>query len=1165
MSTAAALQLGLRDEALDVSERDDNIALLKKPPTRKSSRASFLLGRKSAHGIDTATTTGSNKSASRRHTLNLSVPSNSNSGRASHSRGGGGGESRSNSPNSNGKKNSSPDLLSLASADIPNPLRRTISTGSATVASNSTAGNSRRLLRRRTSIGSGKEMSSEASSVASANNSKRQCPATVSTIAKPSLLEKLQHDEKFRMPCPLPSIMGDSLEEGNSKDDTTTTTNNSEEPQKPQTQQTHHTSKAKLVFPSPDDEEDETERTNEVDGFFQFDPSKAKSVNRLVPVRSGSEDASIFAMYQTKDNDNDHDNDDDHSDLLQVAKKSKRQSHHDNNNNNHHQTKESREGENGATTSNNNKMTEGSMDGSDMPPLVPQSGHETGSSSNMIFDSAWNAEFTLQSDNARGHLDDGDDDDSASFHDTRKGLEEEDSDDDDDEDNDDIPSLTEMKNDKAVVVVERKETNDEDSTEERTLEDPSIASAESTYSDEETEEDEEPEGRDSNHSQALLQFNHKTPNGLDFAVCASDDTSIFRMDSIKTLEVPDVKTTELDKQLQQVTAAPKDRRPSMFAGALKKARSFKKPSSLMSAALVKAESFRADKKSMLLDTTDHTSLSKSDNEQWERRRSATEKTTRVRSHSVDRKSTTTITSENQKENIGDDELVRARTTHDMLPTRKDRAKRERASNSAGHEKAHSSSREIGDVSDKQHATRRDRVKGRRESARGGKSMDISNDDERKERRRKRDAVRKAAVAKNMPGRTISENSPKKRPGHIGQGRRRGTVAGDSSNIPKVDMDQMDLSKDGNTTMHESKTRRRSTIRKSQSVRNVASPPRSSLREASRKASLRRTASNDEGITVGTRRHSTNVSRRRPSEARSSGRSRGNKDREGAEHDIDRSVSREKRRHSRRPRRAKDVESKDDDAMDKSMDRSGDSVNGTRSRRRDAVDKNMDRSGESVNGTRSRRRDGTEKSTDRSGESVDGTAGRTKRRGEKRPSRRHRRSVERGTGGDGTEKSSSAMGGSSRHRGSAHSNGRGSNRGSNHDKKKTDNGSSTKSSAGTGTGTGSWVKSGNNSFVVVAKEGGETEEKRTSSLRVERTFDASFPDLKAANDSLSGTFHNDLETDGPTDRRKSFMKSLSSKFGAGQSTIGKGARNIIIGGTRAEKKRLLSGDDESVLS
>ena len=72
---------------------------------------------------------------------------------------------------------------------------------------------------------------------------------------------------------------------------------------------------------------------------------------------------------------------------------------------------------------------------------------------------------------------------------------------------------------------------------------------------------------------------------------------------------------------------------------------------------------------------------------------------------------------------------------------------------------------------------------------------------------------------------------------------------------------------------------------------------------------------------------------------------------------------------------------------------------------------------------------------------------------------------------------------------------------------------------------------------------------------------SFPDLEGQSDNAKDFGARVVETD----RRKSFIKSLSVKISSKQSTLGKGARNLIIGGSKTEKRRLLDMDDESVLS
>jgi hypothetical protein len=1199
MSAATLPEILLHQEDLDMSQNldDDNIALLKKKSSSGGRRSPRILpiDRKSAHSIKSSsvgsvgalTKGGSSTWRHAPNTANATISTSSNQ-KTKTNRG-----ISTSPPNSYNNLIIAPKGLVPATSDNAsenNPLRRSVTVDSISssarissnrrnasennplrriatvdsISSSARSSSNRRILKRRTSMG---HATTETKSAQLA----RQCPATVSTIPKPSLLERLQQDELFRdrrgIPCPLPSIMGDSIED--SKDDSR------EDSASSSLQPTQTALSNNKLNPHSDDEEldDETDldgcdqhhTNNNQHSFYQFDPSKADHLLLSLVCDNSADSISIFPMQETRQKGSTDDKD--RSIAAEEINESGDEEEKDD-------ISKQLPVENpviAAATSALCIATDDDTTPDDLPPLAEQLDESTPRLSTSFGDASWSAEFTLKadnddttpdapplaeqllddstprlraifgnpwsaeeftlkSDNARGHveLDDG-------IKEVGARLEG-----DDNKDDENMHASMKKMNDQTNEENEHEGSDDDGSSVDESA---SLSQSEEQVS----EDDETEEIHEAQTSQALLQFNHTRPDALDYAPCVSHDASIFRMDNANTLQVPVMKTTEIsprDKQLNHVkNSSNKDKRPSMLSEALAKAKSLTRSK----AAIVISQPLRLPTRSAsahiprgkLLETSKRTDITKQGSDHGLLRR--VQSGTQI--EKADRKPGSSARNSADKTSKSNHPSTDKKTGNE-----KDRSRKERSDdkdNDANGDKV----TDNGEIEIDRHTSRRRRdrgetVKGRRESTRG-KSRD-DNDKERKERLRKRASLRKAVSARVMPGRAKSEKSPKKRPGHIGHGRRRIAIASDvNNNIAKVELDPLDCNRHvKDPTVHEStdivtQIHRRSTIRKSQSLRAIATRPITS--SVVKKATLRRAAT-DQGATAinaSSRRSSSN---RRSSEARTRARSKGGKDREGGK-DLDQSEGKEgaeqsckekrqtDRRQPRKCRRSVESEGKEDD-MDKSMDKS------------------MNRSGESTDGARVRHRGG-----------------------EKRKPRRTKSSRDKESGGEGMDKSTASvdeskhsMGGSNNgsNRESSHHGRRASKVVSSRGKDRDENTGAANTSTTTRLNASMKQKNDSSSLnSLIEDAGGEdhslAQNGRSSSLRLERTFDASFPDLRCANESLNGTFHNDLGDAGPIDRRNGFTKSLSLK------TFGKGARNIFIGGTRAEKKSLLDVDDESVLS
>lgn len=1070
----------------------------------------------------------------------------------------------------------------------------------------------------------------------------QHCPATVSSISKPSLMEKLQQDAtKFRGTCPLPSIMGDSIESGTIASETiasgTADTHCPEEGKSSQEEEDEDI----IISDSDDDEEEKEEEKldqkhdnplklppkdhTKLSGLLQFDPSKT---DHLKVVRTpSSTDESIFSM-------GDHETVALPKDSLGDSLK---------------------------------KMGE-SQD--TLPPLVDDEEEQMTEAEeiNSLFSATWSVGFSLTSDNALGHKDELE-------KNKRDSLLGEPGDEEDTEEE----SLGEFRE----KVKGKGETGQEDNASASSAESVSLAGSEAE-TDSFVEEDLQ---RTSNASQALLQFNHVSPDGLDFATCQRDDTSIFQMDSNSTMDVPAVNLeSELDKKLKHVGNKARDKRGSLFGTKLlEKAKSFKRPKALMEKALTRAESFRVP--ATLLPsidakgkdtTTDNTTADDSAN--------------KTQSTSITSANTSSTQSdfEGREGSIPKDESTSKRLTENSMDKSNPRRRRERARRESvrdtqdGERKERqrkrdalrkaASSRNMGDglSPKKRGSTRRRSTKtgdighnsvphintdlfgegnnnetspssARRRSTRMGENFNNSvpylETDWKRENNSKSSGRRRNAKSFDVGNSSIphldtdwkregtnkTSSSSGRRRGKIdignssvphldadpvgeghnktssSSGRRRGSGNRDSGNssVPHLDIDQ---SGEGNSKTSSTsgrrrssrktdpadadqsvegkippsndgkESRRRSTMRKSLSSRQLM-PGRPSTTSAStsnsggERRSVRRTLSSDDGKS-GRRTSNRRRASERPSDSRRRSRSRDRKDKK----DQGKTESRRSRSRARLDKNDLDRSHGQADEKSTKLRRSGErgesdldrsSKRGDEKRRSDRRSVDAKRTSRASR-HKTKENEGNENDMDKSKESQ--TGGRNRRRSSKdrKQMRRSRRS--RG------EKTSDTL-----------DNGNNNSTDPNDDKEPPtlERGPSIRL---------------NNSFTKMnvfgddAKEGeaglsssppttnlfefeNDTKEEEfkpqtTSSLRTERSFDSSFSDLAAAREGIGGrlteTFHNDLGA-GETDRRKSFIKSISVRISAKQTTLGKGARNLIIGGSKTEKQRLLDIDDESVIS
>jgi len=893
---------------------------------------------------------------------------------------------------------------------------------------------------------------------------RQQCPATVATFSKSSLVDKFHQDELLRTipSCPLPSVSGES----------------------------------DATLPLEDDQQPQHAFADS-DGFLKFDHEEEHfpiQQPQDADVGSFFQEPAVFEERHPSDHlilsadDEDSDQDDEsHDDEKMIP------------------FLEDHDQSVTTATDTSQHGTESKDDG-EPPRLLDHVSKQEGDQPISLFGAHFKADFTLQSDNARGHFEEDDDEGGGSLEGSEYSEEEEEE-----------GSYTEGEDEYVEDDIESEYSSDEEDEERR--------------------------------NSALLQFNYATPEALDYAVCeVDDDTSIFRMDSNKTLQVPEFTTTELtdlDKQLLNV----KSKRHSIFDKAKVKAQSFKRPkaSSVKAAAMEKAQSFRVP------------GLGKS-----------SKKDSKARPL-------------NDVSDTDRGDVVDAQEQHgDNCPLLED-----------GDDGNGENDSDQKDGHDKYAPRRRDTVKSRRESTR-----DRTNDkeEERRERHRKREELRKASSARHLPGKVSSTDNGKKRASHIGHGRRRGGVSSaHASNRARVEADQLGWAK-GETPDLPTPDLTNSIRQRSHSTRSSGS---------SRKPLRRTTSTEDSRMDGSNRRRQSDLdaSRSRSRDGRIGDRSLSRRRSKGdgnGDDDMDKSLQRRARRkedeydmdrsRQRRSSRTKDGENdmdKSKESHDGDMDRS---QRRRTSRRKDGQN-DMDRSKESQDGDmdksrqrRSRRKDG-ENDMDRSKESHDGDLDRSQRRRSSRrkdgendidksreshdgdmDKSRQRRSRRKDGGNDidRSKESHDAAMDKSRQRRSRRKDGendidrskesadgtRGIRRGSRRQKR------------GTSPDGARLDKEAVSLSPLKQEDTGRRKVMGSQSMRIERTtFNDSFPELiEMGKDNLSETFHNHLGEEN-SDRRKNFMKSLSVRIGA--KPIGKGARNLIVGGTKTEKRGLLAGDDDSV--
>ena len=891
---------------------------------------------------------------------------------------------------------------------------------------------------------------------------------------RPSLLQKLQADEKLGIRCRLPSIIGDSLEStGEGSHDVSELSNVSSI--------LATRTKAGPFCNSNEGEEDDTEaEMPALDGFYQFDPSKEDNLNLMA---AGDDDLSIFPMQKQKE--------ENLAKTEQIVGTSKVTVRKEGIFNNIQSVAE--EDENDVASSINRKQEIPGDEGVD------------------IFKANWVTNFNVQSDNACGHFED-----------------------------------------------DEKEAESEEESKAQFSESYYSESESNVSQDTESSKDDEENGRFSNGGQPLLQLNFSKPDGLAFAACDVDDTSIFRMDSNSSFNIPRkmemMNTTEIDQQSKQTKSKDRqDKRGSLFSSKLLKAKSFKK-------AVGKTKSFRLSKESknkhMHLSSSDHMTSSCSVDDKI----SSAGKQVDVIGAGQDSFQTNPIPNKTDPEVHADNEPNKAESGESKKVAQK---------------------------------KRRDNVKSRRESTREKSTVN-------EERQRKRDAYRKATSSRN-----VTDNSPKqkKRASHIGQGRRR--VVSVSRNktalsLAKAQLDHIDVTADVEESTQDDKVvveniRKRSAMRKAQSVRDVGTarsvgrntsgiednrkgPRRTKSGVSSNRKSVGRTASGIEdnrkplgrtasgvvanrksvgrsnsGIenyrrplrrtqssTPAPRQRSTSRNRRRSSDKKLIiGWSREMRDKSEGDDDCNKSrqKNRGEKRQSRRARKAMGDGSKEDE-IGNSRESIGGEVRGKRRLRRKD-------SGDDFSRSKEREPKGTKE----------------KRRGGKNP---HTRQSEKTGDGEGSGADIDSSVNSLRDSDD-----------SGEDIFQLDeaNPKGRRSLLRKSTSANQMADAADDDKAELApadqifdsRVGG------SSSMRVERTtFESSIPAVKSLTiDDFATTVHTPKGGSGK-DRQPSFMKSLGDKLGATKTgTISKGARNLIIGGiggaNRNEKRRLLDVDDDSVLS